>query len=199
MQPPRKPVVASVGTVLAVVLAACSTTSASTGTTRPSVPTTTAPGTQSARVACASVTPAQVRATTGTTVGAPTVAVHGSVATCTYTPSGAGQPLVIQYASGADTVLFATDQTRVSSTHGPTTPVTGLGDHAYYFTTPAGSQTATTLVVLTGSLQFIVTSTSSITQVEGLAQLVLYAVGVARSSATTQPTTASTPTTAVPA
>ena len=185
-KPPIRPLLAV--TALSLGLAACSGAASGSGATGTSAPTTTAPGTASARVACASVSPAQIRATTGTTVGAPQVTVHGSVATCTYPAADAGQPIVLQYASGANATLFASDQARVASAHGPTTPVTGLGDQAYYFTTPAGSRTATTLIVLTGSLQFIVTSTSSLSQVEGLAQLVLYAVDAARSTTTTTTT-----------
>ena len=118
-------------------------------------------------MACASISPVQVKATTGSAVSSPRVAVYGSVATCTYPTAGAGEPVAIQYASGATGNLFTADQSRVASAHGPVMSVTGLGDQAYGFTIVAGSGTATTLVVLTGSLQFIVTSTSPLKQVGG--------------------------------
>jgi len=173
---------------LALALAACSSAASgtgTTGTTGASGPTTTAPGTASARVACASISPAQVKATTGTAVRAPRVAVHGSVATCTYPAVGAGRPVVLLYASGTTAGLFAADQARLASTHGPLTSVSGLGDQAYSFATYAGNRTATTLVVLTGSLQFVVTSVSPLGQVEELAQLVAYTVDRARTATTT--------------
>lgn len=185
---------ATVG-ALALALAACSSAASgtgTTGTTGASTPTTTAPGSASARAACSSISPAQVKATTGTAVRVPRVTVHGSVATCTYPAAGGGQPVDILYASGATAGLFAADQTRLASTHGPVTSVSGLGDQAYSFATAAGNRTATTLVVLTGSLQFVVTSTSPLGHVEELAQLVAYTVDQARTTTGTTTTTTTT-------
>lgn len=174
---------------VALLVTACSSGSAGTGTSVTSTPTTTGPGTASARTACDSISPAQVKAATGTAVGPPHVTVHGLVATCSYPAPDAGQTVAIQYASGADPTQFNADETQVADKYGPVTTVTGLGDRACYSTTPAGARTATTVVTLTGSLQFIVTSTASLAQMEDLAQVVLYSVQSARSATTSTPTT----------
>ena len=52
-------------------------------------------------------------------------------------------------------------------------PITGLGDQAYYFADQAGHTTVTTVVLLKGSLQVLVTGTAALDPIGSIARFTL--------------------------
>ncbi|MGO8873340.1 MAG: hypothetical protein ACLQPH_18420 [Acidimicrobiales bacterium] len=120
------------------------------------------------------VSPSEVRSTLGTTVGKPRATFKGTVTTCTYSAANSAQSVIIQYVVAATRITFAQDEAKIQAQQGPTTPITGLGNEAYSVSLmPGGGDTVNSVVTLKGSLQTVVTSTSSLDQVEGMARLIL--------------------------
>jgi hypothetical protein len=168
--------------VLPLAVASCSgSTPASTG------PTTTVKTVD--RTACALITPSEVRSTMGVTVGQPAPVVQGSVTTCTYKATTLSRSVLIEYDISASLSSLTTDQSTVEKRGIATTPLTGLGDGAYSFGEGSGKSTVNGVATLEGTLQTIVTGTSSPAQVRALSALILSKIA-AGSKTTTTTTTA---------
>jgi hypothetical protein len=129
----------------------------------------------------------------GVTVGPPHPLVRGAVTTCTYKAAVLARSVIIEYDISASSSTFATDRSKIESHHVTTASVPGLGSEAYSFSETSGSNTVNTVVTLQGTLQAIVTGTSSLTQVTNLAEEILYKID--QHNASTTSTTTSTPTT----
>jgi hypothetical protein len=189
--------------VLPVTLGACSgSTSASDGTTttvRSATPST-APSQPSGRSACDLVTRGQIKAITGTVVNPPTVANRGSATTCSYNASDPTNSVIIQFQGGATPNSFAAGQQAFETRFGPTTALSGLGTQAYVGTESTGQGAAVTVVTLVGSAQVVVIGSSSVAQVERLAEQVLSALYAHRGAgpATTAPTSPTSSSSASP-
>ncbi len=157
--------------LLPVALSACSSSTSSTTTTT----STTLPGTTKdiSKTACALMSPAEVSSIVGTTVGTPTAVVDKTVTTCRYKASKLSQSVLIEYQLDATGTSFSSDRSEIETREGTVTEISGLADEAYYFTVKSGGQTVNTVVTLQGSLQTIVTSTSSLSRVEDLADAII--------------------------
>jgi hypothetical protein len=83
--------------------------------------------------------------------------------------------VIILYSIDVTAADFASQAKKANSAHGPITRVSHLGDGAYYFTVPAQDSTITTLVVVHGQAEIVITSTADITRLQNLAQLILFA------------------------
>ena len=94
--------------------------------------------------------------------------------TCTYKASDPSKSVIIQYLINVTPTEFTNQAKKVNSTHGPITQVKKLADAAYYFTVPSGSSTITTLVMIHGQAEIVITSTATLSQINSLAQLILY-------------------------
>jgi hypothetical protein len=148
----------------AVALTACSNSSTSATTT-----TVSAAG----RTLCTTVTPAQIAAATGLKVQpAQTSSVKTSV-TCTYKATELSKSVIILYSIDVTAADFTSQAKRANTAHGPITHIKHLGDAAYYFTVPAQDTTITTLVVIHGQAEIVITSTASINQIADLARTIL--------------------------
>jgi hypothetical protein len=186
--------------VLTLVLAGCTgstSTSTVSSTTERSTNTTTTNGSpQDDQSACAFVAPAQVKANMGVTVGAPTSIVHGSVTTCTYKAPELSKSVIIEYDTSATASSFAADRSTIESHHVSTTSVPGLADQAYSFSEASGQNKVNAVVTLQGSLETIVTGTSSSAQVEALAEEIVDKIDAHNApTISTTPTTSTTSTT----
>jgi hypothetical protein len=177
--------------LLPLSLAACSTSpSASSGpsTTVKSTSTTSGGSTaDESQTACALISPAQVKQTMDSTVATPSAKVDGSVTTCTYKAADLSRSVLIVYDTAATSTSFTQDRSQIQSRQGPTTTISGLADQAYSSSAKTGKETVNTVVTLQGSLQTIVTGTSTLAQVKSMAEEILYLID-AHNSATTSTT-----------
>jgi hypothetical protein len=182
--------------LLPLSLTACSSSpSASSGSS--TTVTTTTPGsstTLESQTACALIEPLQVKQTMGETVAVPSVKIDGSVTTCTYKAADLSRSVLIVYDTAATSTSFTQDRSQIQSRQGPTTTISGLGDQAYSSSAKTGKETVNTVVTLQGSLQTIVTGTSTLAQVKSMAEEILYLIDQ-HNAATTSTTAATTSTT----
>jgi hypothetical protein len=172
--------------LLPVGLSACSSSPSATSTS------TTLPGTTKdiSKTACALMSPAEVKSIMGATVGTPTAVVDKTVTTCRYKAPKLSQTVLIEYQLDATGTSFSSDRSAIQTKEGTVVEITGLGDEAYYFTVKSGGQTVNTVVTLQGSLQTIVTGTSSLSRVENLADAIINKI--AAGNADTSTSTSST-------
>jgi hypothetical protein len=183
--------------LLPVSLSACSSSPSGSSSTTTTVPSTArASGTSTTlltQTACALILPAQVKQTMGTTVRTPTVVVKGAVTTCTYKAAELSRSVLIEYDTASTSASFTADRSQIQSRQGLTTTVSGLGDQAYSSSAKTGQETVNTVVTLQGSLQTIVTGTSTLAQVKSMAEEILYLID--QHNAATSTTGAATSTT----
>jgi hypothetical protein len=133
----------------------------------------------------------------GVTVGPPHPRVRGAVTTCTYKAEVLAQSVIIEYDVDASATTFASDRSSISN-HAITNSVPNLGTQAYSFKETSGSSTVNTVVTLQGTLQTIVTGTSSLPKVLNLSEEILYKIDQHNASTTTTAPAASAPTTSAP-
>lgn len=153
--------------LLPIAVSACSNASTSPTTT------TTAAG---IRTLCTEVKPAQIAATTGLKVSpAQTTSSTKTTVTCAYKGADLTKSVIILYAIDVTPTEFTSQAKNVNSAHGPITHVSHLGDAAYDFTVPAKGATITSLVVVHGQAELVITSTARIAQVADLARVILAA------------------------
>jgi hypothetical protein len=119
------------------------------------------------------VPPSLIAATTGLTVSPATSVSTKTTLTCTYKAADPSKSVIILYAVGVTTADFEAQAKKANSEHGPITAVKHLGSAAYYFTVPAQDVTITTLVIVHGQAQIVITSTASITKLADLGQNIL--------------------------
>ena len=163
----RRSIAALTGLVVAsAMLAACSTSSSSSGTTS----TTTVVGSPSY---CTLLSPADVQAVTGATVGSPRTVHQGPVTDCTYASANPSDAVLIRYTTGASSASFATEQSAFEKLGHTVTPVSGLGDEAYSFSESVGATTKNTVTARQGTVQVTVTGSATPAQVEELARQAL--------------------------
>ena len=167
--------------LVGVIACACSS---SPGTTA----TTLSAGTRAALKArgalCTLITPADIKAVTGVSVAQPKVGIHGRQTTCNYKAHVLASSAVTQFDSAVSPTAYQSFNSKVTSTFGQTTPVTGLPPGAYSFGASVSSGTLHSVVALVGSTQLMVTGTYPLTQLEALASKI-----VSRYPATAQTTT----------
>ncbi len=166
--------------VLPLSIAACSSASSTPSKATVQTSTTTSPANQTA---CALITPFEVKATMGTTVGAPHAVVRGSVTTCTYKAAVPSNSVIIEYNTAATPATFAADKSQIEQREGVT--ATSIGSQAYAFTLRSSGEAINTVVTLQGTLQTIVTGTSPPGTVENMAEEIIYLINRANATTTT--------------
>ena len=168
-----------IGTALAVLalplaLSACSSSSSSSSTTKAAgagTSTSASGNGGSSTVDCNLVTPAEVNAALGTSVGAPSSIVNGSVTVCTYKQSAG--TVIVRFDTDSSASKFAEAKAGFGS-HGETAvTASGFGDEAYTSSLGAGNYTTSTIVARKGSTELLITGPATIAQVEALATQVL--------------------------
>jgi hypothetical protein len=120
------------------------------------------------------VQPTQIAVATGLQVSPAQTTSTKTTVTCSYKGSDLAKSVIILYAIDVTSSEFTSQATKANSQHGPIVHVNNLGNAAYYFTVPATDATITTLVVLHGQAEIVITSTATITQNENLAQVILF-------------------------
>ena len=165
---------ACLAVALPVALGACSSSSSSSSSTTKTssggTPSTSSGGGSKA-VDCSLVTPAEVNAALGTSVGTPSKIVNGSVTVCTYKQSMG--TVIVRFDTASSAAKFAQAKAGFGS-HGETAvTATGIGDEAYTSTLGSGNYITSTIVARKGSTELLITGPASVAQVEALATQVL--------------------------
>ncbi len=150
---------------LTLGLSACSNSSSSTTTTS-SVSTHSS--------LCDVVTPQQIAATTGVQVNQPVANPTKNSVTCIYKASDPSKSVLIEFVIQITVEQFEKQASTIDQTH-PITKIDKLGEAAYTFSVPSAGPTVNTLVIAHGTSQIIITSTATTTELENLAQLILFA------------------------
>jgi hypothetical protein len=169
--PSRLPLVPVV-TGLAVIASACSspTNSLASSVTTTKTKTTTNTG------LCTYVPPSVVATALEESMNYPKTLTHGATTECAYSGVRANDAaVIIRYDTGINASSFVKYRTLFERRGQKLGPITGLGDQAYYFSDDTGRATITTVVLLNGSLQILVTGTATLDQIGSIARFTLAA------------------------
>lgn len=175
---------------LPLLLAACASSSTSSGSTT----TVADAGHQTAASVCTLITPAQIKATTGKSVGRPGVANSASATACTYpaTDGRRSDSVIVTYRGHVTAAQAGAEQAALGKLHGTLTPVTVSSGQAFSYTAGSGSGKVTSLVTLIGETQVTVTATATLDQLESLSQLIFTTFATGSTSTTTAPAATAT-------
>jgi hypothetical protein len=86
---------------------------------------------------------------------------------------GTGAAVLIRYDTASNNSTFAKSKTAFVRRGQKLGPITGLGDQAYYFTESAGQVSLTTIVLLKGSMQLLITGSGTLDQTGSIARYAL--------------------------
>jgi len=123
---------------------------------------------------CKLVAPSIVATALNASMTYPTTLNQGSTTVCAYrSKQESGTAVIVRYETKSSSASFA--KTKATFRHRGQTlaPITDLGDDAYYFSETAGEVTVTTVVLRSGSLQLLVTGTSTVNPIGSIAQYAL--------------------------
>jgi hypothetical protein len=101
--------------------------------------------------------------------------VTGATTLCTYAGGSPG-PVTISFQTGENTSTFAAGKSAVEQTGETATDVPDLGDAAYSYAKGSGESEQSSLAVLKGSIEIVVTAPVQIDDVDALARQVLTSV-----------------------
>jgi hypothetical protein len=105
---------------------------------------------------------------------APTTLTRGATTECAYlAESVANATVIIRYDTDTTASAFATARAAFEGHGLKLGPITGLGDQGYYFTEQTGNTTVSTVVLLKGSLQLLVTGTAAVNPIGSIARFAL--------------------------
>jgi hypothetical protein len=104
---------------------------------------------------------------------APASTSQPPVLLCTYSDGTNPDSVLIRYQTGVSMADFNTAKQGFNDHGEPTTDISGLGDAAYSSTVPGTTPPANTVVVLSGSVEVLITSSATATQMEALAREIL--------------------------
>ena len=151
------------------------------GTPTASVRTTTNTG------LCKLVPPSVVATALEESMNYPITLTRGTTTECEYRGvHSADAAVIIRYDTDTSVSNFARYRTSFERRGLKLGPITGLGDQAYYFADQAGHTTVTTVILLNGSLQVLVTGTGALDPIGSIARFTL-AVYEARHTASPSP------------
>jgi len=154
-------------TGLCLVASACSShAETSTPTTHPKTTTNTG--------LCTLVSRTLVATALNESMYAPTTLTRGATTECAYrAESVANATVIIRYDTDTSASAFVKYRTAFERHGLKLGPITGLGDQGYYFTEQAGYTTVSTVVLLKGSLQLLVTGTAAVNPIGSIARFAL--------------------------
>jgi hypothetical protein len=105
----------------------------------------------------------------------PKTIVHGSTTQCGYSATdGPGTAVLLQYDTDSNDSTFANSKEVFERQGLKLGPISGLGNQAYYFSDQEAVAKVTTVVLLSGPLQMLITGTGSLDQIGAIAR---YALG----------------------
>ncbi len=161
--------------MLAVVATSCSSP---TATNSAATSTTSAVTPKSNTGLCKLVAPSVIATALSDSMTFPETLAHGATTECIYRAKDGGVPAVLlRYDTDSSDASFAKVRRTFEGRGQTLGPITGLGDQAYYFSEQSkqgeSSQIVTTVVVLKGTLQLLVTGTATLDQIGSIARFAL--------------------------
>ena len=118
--------------------------------------------------------PAVVATVFTATINYPETLRHDTATECEYLATHeADVAVIIRYDTAANDSTFAKSAKTFEHRGLKLGQITGFGDQAYYFDNKAGKNIVTTVVVLKGSLQVLVTGSGQINQIGAIARYAL--------------------------
>jgi hypothetical protein len=127
---------------------------------------------------CSSITPAEVEAITGNSVGAPASVLQGKTTECSYGAANPSHRVAIGYTTSATASSFTEKRDAIVNLGSTVTAVSGVGEEAFVYGHTVGATTSTTVVARQGTVMVMVTGTAATPdQVEALAQKALERAG----------------------
>jgi hypothetical protein len=170
LPPVRSPLSRLTLVVLAGLCVVASACSSHAQTTTP----TTHPKTTVNTGLCTLVSRTLVATALNESMYAPTALTRGATTECAYrAESVANATVIIRYDTDTTASAFVKYRTTFERHGLKLGPVTGLGDQGYYFTEQAGGMTVSTVVLLKGSLQLLVTGTAAVNPIGSIARFAL--------------------------
>jgi len=123
---------------------------------------------------CKLVPPSVVATALEESMAFPQTLTHGSTTECVYRGVHAtAAAVIIRFYTDTSVSSFGNYKTSFEREGLKLGPITGLGDQAYYFAAQAGHATVTTVVLLKGSLQVLVTGTAALDPIGSIARFTL--------------------------
>lgn len=152
---------------LAIFATSCSTT-ATNSSHATSVVVTTNTG------LCKLVSPSVVATALGVSMSFPETLTHGSTTECLYAAkAGHSQAALIRFDTDTSKSSFIRSEASVERRGAKLGPIPGLGDKAYYFSASARHTSVTTVVLMNGSLQLLVSGSGTVDQIGAIARYTL--------------------------
>ena len=119
---------------------------------------------------CRLVPPSVVATALEESMNYPVTLTRGAATECAYRGvHSADAVVIIRYDTDTSASNFAQYRTSFERRGLKLGPITGLGDQAYYFADQAGHTTVTTVVLLKGTLQVLVTGTAALNPIGSIA------------------------------
>ena len=123
---------------------------------------------------CRLIAPSVVATVLETSMSFPETLTHGNSTECVYeSTKGTGQAVLIRYDTHSSESSFTRSERNFERRGMQLGPVLHLGDKAYYFSEPAGHTTVTTVAIVKGSLQVLVSGTAQVDQIGAIARYAL--------------------------
>jgi hypothetical protein len=123
---------------------------------------------------CTLITPAEVRAITGFTVGTPASVLQGATTDCAYAAANPSHIVSIRYNTSATASSFDTKRDAIAPAGESVTAISDVGQQAFVYSGTAGATRTTTVVARQGTVMVEVTGTAATPgQLEALAQKAL--------------------------
>ncbi|MGZ8763340.1 MAG: hypothetical protein ACXW2Y_08450 [Acidimicrobiia bacterium] len=159
---------------LVVLAALLAVAGCSSSNSKPSSTDSGGSGATSGATGCDLVTPADIAATLGLTVGSAEVTDNDPVTVCTYPPTGGStSQVILRFQTGFTKDDVATSRAQFEDTQQPTADVTGIGEVAFSSSIGSGSVQTNTLETLQGDTDLLITAGAPLAGIETLAKQVL--------------------------
>jgi hypothetical protein len=123
---------------------------------------------------CKLIAPSVVATVLETSMSFPETLSHGNSTECVYeSTKGTGQAVLIRYDTHSSESSFTRSEKNFERHGMQLGPVLHLGDKAFYFSEPAGHATVTTVAIVKGSLQILVSGSGQVDQIGAIARYAL--------------------------
>jgi hypothetical protein len=123
---------------------------------------------------CKLVAPSVVATALSASMTFPETLNHHSTTECVYrSKQGTGAAVLIRYDTSSSNSTFVKSKVAFARHGQRLGPITGLGDQAYYFTEQVGQVGITTVILLKGSLQLLITGSATLDPIGSIARYAL--------------------------
>jgi hypothetical protein len=122
---------------------------------------------------CKLVAPSVIATVLSESMTFPETLIHQSTTECVYrSKQGTGTAVLIRYDTASSNSTFTKSKEAFARRQKLGT-ITGLGDQAYYFNEQSGQVSVTTVILLKGSLQLLITGSATLDQTGSIARFAL--------------------------